>query len=55
MDSSPLIIFFPQPKTACLCILSRAPYGPICTAQITGVASDLLDKKLKPFFKIHTL
>lgn len=42
-------------KTASLCILSRAPYGPICAAQITGVASDLLEGKLRPFFLIPTL
>lgn len=42
-------------KTASLCILSRAPCGPICTAQFTGVASDLLEEKLRPFSLIRTL
>lgn len=44
MDSSPF-----HGQTASLCILNRAPYGPICTTQFTGVASDLLEEKLRPF------
>lgn len=43
--ASPNGLFSSQPylstaKTASFCIPSRAPYGPICTAQIAGVASD---------------
>lgn len=44
MDSSPF-----HGQTASPCILNRAPYGPICTAQFTGVTSDLLEEKLRPF------
>lgn len=46
MDTS--LSLLSMAKTAPLCILSRAPYGPICTAQFTDVASDLLEEKLRP-------
>lgn len=44
--------FLSSDETVSLCILSRAPYGPICTDQIIGVASYLLEEKLRPFFLI---
>lgn len=40
-------------KTASPCILSKAPYGPICSAQIIAVASYLSKEKLRDLFILH--